>query len=681
MAATPEKLVEKKDSRPSSELQAPIAGRYRIEADRPLPHLDTAGAKAFAVSDVRDTDSRLYVLVHEPGIPHRHDAAEILLKSPAANTLNPLFQEIVVPFSGHPERLVTVMEAPGGPSLADTRARLPINGHRLRKTVVPGLLKALSALHERQICHRAIRPDNIFFTNDSLDEVVLGNCIGGPPGADQPAHYETIERALADRFGRGAGGADCDMYALGVTLLAAHLGIEPARGRDAEKLYAARIAQGSFWAFSSGVEIPGIVGSLLRGLLNDDSDERWTRSEIDAWLESAAPNRRSVNTLWTFARPVSFRRETYSDRRQLVRDLSEHPLEAASFLRGLDIDNWMSNMITTELFSERQERLLAVEPSQDLSSSRHGDHAMVARVCAHLDPRGPVRFRSLSVAIDGIGPTLAEAFALRDERRQEHLADLFSDNVLPTILEIVADRNPLVQKVVYGLTEASRIVRRRSLGSGLERALYDLNRSLPCLSDQFRDRWLTNPGHLLSALDARASQASEISGLLDRHVLAFFSSRVEQTQRYVDRMVAARSDRVRLVTAVTDLLAFLQSTLRVKKLANLSELLVKNIRPILKDMHGKTQREAALSKLDGLAKKGDLQLLAESLNLGRLMQRDAQGFSEARHRIGQLALERDRLTRAVHPGQPAIKRPGYRLAAVIGWLTLMITATVVFVSG
>jgi len=680
MAASPDTL-ETQETLTPGDAQGLIAGRYRIEPERPLPHLDTAGAKAFAVSDTRDSDSRLFVLVHEQGIPHRQDAAEILLKSPATNTLNPLYQEVIVPFSGHPERLVTVMEAPGGPSLAEVFARLPINGHRLRKTVVPGLLKALSALHERQICHRAIRPDNIYFASDSLDDVVLGDCIGGPPGADQPAHYEPIERSLADPFGRGAGDPECDMYALGVTMLAAHLGVEPARGRHAEKLYAARIAQGSFWAFSSGVEIPGIVGSLLRGLLNDDSDERWTKAEIYAWLESAAPNRRSVNTLWTFARPVSFRRESYSDRRMLARDLSKHPLEAASFLRGLDIDNWMSNMITTELFSERQERLLAVEPSQDLSSSRHGDHAMVARVCSHFDPRGPIRFRGLSLSIDGIGPAIAEAFAMRDERRQENFADLFADNVLPTILEVIADRNPLVQKVVYGLTEASRNVRMRSLGLGLERALYDLNRSLPCLSEQFRNRWLTDPSELLIALDARAAQASEISSLLDRHVLAFLSSRVDQTQRYVDRMAAARSDRVRLITAVIDLLAFLQSTLRVAKLPNLTNLLVKNIRPILKDMHGKTGREASLGKLDTLAKRGDLQLVAESLNLGRLIQRDAQGYAEARRRIRQLALERDRLTRAVHPSQPSAKGPGYRLAAAAGWLALMITLVVIFVTG
>lgn len=680
MAASPDTL-DSQESPSRGEAQGLVAGRYRVDPNRPLPHLDTAGGKAFAVSDMRDSDSRLYVLVHEPGVPYRQDAAEILLKSPATNTLNPLYQEIIVPFSGHSERLVTVMEAPGGPSLAEVFARLPINGHRLRKTVVPGLLKALSALHERQICHRAIRPSNIFFSSDSLDEVVLGDCVGAPPGADQPSHYEPIERALADPFGRGAGDPECDMYALGVAMLASHLGIEPSRGRDADKLYAARIAQGSFWAFSSGVEIPGIVGSLLRGLLNDDPDERWTKSEIQAWLDSAAPNRRSVNTLWTFARPVSFRRESYSDRRLLTRDLSRHPLEAASFLRGLDIDNWMSNMITTELFSERQERLLAVEPSQDLSSSRHGDHAMVSRVCAHFDPRGPIRFRSLSVAIDGIGPAIADAFVARDERRQEHFVELFSDTVLPTILEIVADRNPLVQKVIYGLTEAGRIMRMRSLGLGLERVLYDLNRSLPCLSEQFRDRWLTDPAELLAALDARAPQASEISSLLDRHVLAFFSSRVDQTQRYVDRMVAARSDRVRLVTAISDLLAFLQSTLKVKKLPNLSDLLVKNIRPVLKDMRGKTQRAASLGKLESLARKGDLQLLAESLNLGRLMQRDTQGFAQARHRIRQIAMERDRLTRAVHPGQPSIKRPGYRLAAAAGWLILMITLTVLFVTG
>jgi len=680
MAASPIRR-EDEAAGPGPVSPATIAGRYRIERERPLPVFDTAGAMAYAVSDLRDSDTGLYALVHDPGIPCRQDLIDILLQSPATNTLNPVAQEVLVPWDGHPERLVTVMELPQGPSLADARAGLPINGHRLRKHVVPALLKALSALHERQICHRAIRPGNVYFTNNALEEVVLGDCISAPPGADQPSACEPLERAPADRFARGSGEAEDEMFALGATLLACHIGLDLAGEQDEDRLQATRVARGSFWALSRGTEIPGIVGSLLRGLLNDDPQERWTKSEVSAWLDSAAPSRRSVNTLWTFARPVTFRRESYSDRRLLARDMARHPLEAARFVRNLDIANWMSNMITTELFSERQERLLAVQPYQDLSNSRYGDHAMVARVCAHIDPRGPVRFRRLSVCLDGIGPALAEAYRAGDEKQLDEFRELFSESVLPAVLEITGDRNRIVQRVIYPLSEASKLVRMQGSSAGLTRALYDLNPGLPCLSEQVRTQWIDRPDRLLQALDYRATQATELSSLLDAHVLAFFSSRVQQAHRYVDRLEASRSDRVRLMSAAVDFFAFLQSSLSVSKLPNLAEQLANGLRPLVKDMQSKTRRELTLRTLDRLSGKGDVTLLADNLKLARLIQQDRQGFEQAREQLRQLSRRRAALARPVRTSDPVARGPGLRLAAGIGWLVLAGTATAIILGG
>jgi len=658
-----------------------IAGRYRVDLENPLPHLDTAGGKAYAVTDQRDSAARLYAIVQDPGMPQRKEAVESLLATPATNILNPLAQETLIPGRGQPERLITLFEAPGGPSLADPKAGLPVNGHRLRKHLVPGLLKALRALHDRRICHRAIHPGNVFFTNETLDEIVLGDCVSAPPGADQPAYCEPLERAAAEPHGRGEGEQESDLFAVGATLLTAHLGSMPGGGRNAEKLHAARVAQGSFWALSGGAEIPGIVGSLMRGLLNDDPGERWTLSEIAAWLESAMPSRRSVNTLWTFARPVTFRRETYSDRRLLARDLAQHPLEAAAFLRSLDFSSWVPNMITTELFSERLERLLAVQPEADLSSSRHGDHAMVARVCAHFDPQGPVRFRSLLVCIDGIGPALAQAYRAGDETRQAQFEDLFAGNVLPSILEIVAERNPTVQRMIYALSEAGKQVRKKTPGSGLTRALYDLNESLPCLSEQFRDRWIETPEGLLQALDARAGGASELSSLLDAHVLAFFASRVEGAQRYVEQLGTGGSDRVRRMATVIDLLAFLQSKLKAGKLTNLCEQLAKALRGLVKELHSKTRREAALETLEQLGRKGDIRQLANALDFAHLIERDSREFTAARRQLADIAHKRRQLSRPVKPDDPTARVAGYRLSAALGGLVLLGTAAFMALMG
>ncbi|RMD90622.1 MAG: protein kinase family protein, partial [Alphaproteobacteria bacterium] len=635
-----------------------LAGRYLLDLATPLPHLDTAGGKAFRVRDERDGSLNLYAIVHHPGVPHRRDVLLSLMKSPVSNILNPILQEIIRPQAGGPEQLVTLIEAPAGPSLAEAAARTPVNGHRVRRILVPALVKALTALHARKLTHRALRPENIFFTSDACDEIVLGDCFTSPPGADQPAHFEILERTTAEPFGRGPADEDSDIFAAGASILAAYLGRLPGAERDPEKLHHARVAQGSFWALSAGVEIPGIIGTLLRGMLNDDPDERWTLKEVGAWVDSALPSRRSVTTLWTFARPVTFRRTSYSDRRILAHDFARYPLEAAPFLRGLEFAKWIQQLVTSELFNERLEKLIDVRPEVDLSSSRQGDYALVARVVSHLDPRGPVRFRMLSVCFDGVGPALAEAFREGDEKRLEAFTKLFESGVLPAILDIVAERNPAISRVADELTTAVAMVRAGTMGTGLRRVLYDLNPTLPCLSPQLAGRWIPTPEALLDHIEDHAGREGGQQNLLDPHMLAFFSSRVAQAQRYVDRIGQRKADATRTMSAIVELFAFLQGVLRAGRLPNLCRYLTKGMRPIAAGIRSRTRREATLRRLDQLARSGDIRRLAESVDLSRILQRDAREFANARLQIADLERRRRALRRPVQPDDPPARVAG-----------------------
>ena len=658
-----------------------LAGRYILDLNTPLPHFDTAGGRAFRVIDQRDAGAGLYAVVHHRGVPHRRDVLLSLMQSPVANMLNPILQEIIRPAAGKPEHLVTLIEAPAGPSLAEAAARTPVNGHRIRRVLVPAIVKALTALHARKLTHRALRPENIFFTNESCDEIVLGDCFTAPPAMDQPAWFEPLERATADPFGRGVADESADIFAAGVSLLSAYLGRLPGSEREPDKLLMARVAQGSFWALSAGVEIPGIIGSLLRGMLNDDPDERWVLKEIGAWVDSALPSRRSVTTLWTFARPVTFRRTSYSDRRILAQDFAKYPLEAAPFLRGLEFAKWIQHLVTSELFSERLERLLDVRPEVDLSSSRHGDYSLVARVVAHLDPWGPIRFRALSICFDGVGPAVARIFEEGDEKRLDALTHLFDSNVLPAILDIVADRNPSVSRVVQELTSAVAIVRAGTMGTGLMRVLYDLNPTLACLSPQLGDRWIPTPEALLDHIEEMAGKAGASQNLLDPHMLAFFSSRVAQAQRHIDRIGARTSDPTRAMSAIVDLFAFLQSVLRAGKLPNLCRHLTKGMRPLAKRIRSRTRREATLRRLDQLARSGDIRRLSESVDLAKILQQDAREFAAARLRIAELEQQRRALLRPVQPSDPSAMAAGYRLAAAIGWLVMLGTITALTLTG
>lgn len=656
-----------------------LAERYRLLPDRRLPQFDTSGGIAVAVGGPGNEAAQAYAILHHPGVPHRRDVVLTLLQAPLAGQINPLHQQIVRPAPDQPERLVTVIEMPGGPSLAEVAARQRVNGQVLRRSVIPGMVQSLAGLAARGLCHRALRPENIFFTGDDLEEIVTGDCFTAPPGADQPAWFESLERSTATPFGRGPGDSGCDIFAAGASLLMAHAGRDLVAGRDPERLLAGRIAQGSFWALSAGFEIPGIIGLLLRGMLNDDLDERWSLQDVVNWLESMAVNRRSVTTMWTFSRPVTFRRQSYADRRLLAREFGQQPVDAATFLRNQNFPQWIQSLVTSEFFSERLERLLDVRPDADLSSSRHGDHALVARVCAILDPLGPIRFRGLDVMLDGIGPAMAHAVATRDEKRIDAFRHLFDRGVLPAIMEIIGERNPVLAEHAHELTDTARLVTANE--AGLLRATHDLNPSLPCLGDGVPGRWIASAEALLHEFEIRAGVDGEIRHLLDPYCLAFFASRVQGSRRHIEAIANAGTDRIRLMAAVVGLYAALQASLGSGALPRLCRHLAHGLKPAIEGLRSSSLRQQALERLDALARAGDLRRLSEELDPARLIALDRRDFMAARARSGELDRQRRRLLRPVQPGDDHARIAGYRFAAACGWLVMLATMAWLFATG
>ncbi|GEQ99447.1 hypothetical protein JCM17845_00710 [Iodidimonas gelatinilytica] len=667
-----------KGSKSSQKSAAPglMNGRYRIELAKPLVHLSSPCADAYDVTDLKEGPAELYALVHHQGSTHRGDVLAELIEAPVISMLNPVRSSVIRVKAGGPRHLVSLVQAPKGPSLAEIAAQHPISGHKLRKLIVPGIVQALAGLHSRGIVHRSIRPETIFFKSPALDGVVLGECFSCPPAAGQPAHFEPLERALAMPFGRGEATPEADMFALGATLLACHLGVNKKPAKDPNALHAARMAQGSFWAHSAGTEVPGVTGTLLRGLLNDDEGERWTLKELNLWLESSVPNRRSVNVLWTFARPVIFRQATFSDRRMLAHEFSQHPLDAAHFLRQVDFPSWVQNMITTELFSERLERLINVKKDGDLSSERHGDHALVARVTAHLDPLGPLRYNGISTTIDGLGPAMVDIFNKDDDMEQDILLHLFDSNVLPAILDIIIDRNPVVSKQHQLHSHTVQLMRRTKGRMALICALYDLNPTLQCLSPALKDLWITSPQQLLKALDRIVDKSSELSPLLDDHVLAMFCSRVEGAEPLVEALIKHRKSPVRLMTAVTKLLAFLQQRLDSGPLKNLSGHLVKSLKALLGDVKSRSRKRTIMARLDELGDLGSLPDIARAIDLEYLKYLDHQEFLEAQRKVSVLEQMIRKMRRPVHPSEPNARLAGFRAASAMGWLVLMVTMIV-----
>ena len=216
-----------------------LAERFDIHFDSPLPQFDSLQARAFLATDEREGISSCFALICQFGVPHRPKPLTQLIAKEGPSMLKLLTGGSVnAPSQGGP-RFALAFEQPQGGRVSEATLA---NGQPLPETLVissllPDLVAALQYYEERDVVHRAVRPDNLFFVDSGRREILLGECITSPPGSDQPAAYEPIERTLAVPTGRGQGTTASDCFALGMTLIAMLTGRDSTAGRSDEELF------------------------------------------------------------------------------------------------------------------------------------------------------------------------------------------------------------------------------------------------------------------------------------------------------------------------------------------------------------------------------------------------------------------------------------------------------------
>ena len=183
---------------------------------------------------------------------------------------------------GGGQKVALVYDRPPGPSLSESLAKgKSFSDSEIKKNFLPAMIEVLRAFSLKNLTHGAIRPENIFQRIDN--SIVLGDCLSSAPSYYQPAAYLTIERGLALPGGRGVGTAADDIYALGVTLITLAIGELPARISD-EQMITRKMEQGSFAYLSGRAKLSTSISNLLRGMLNDNAEERWSVDDIGNWL-------------------------------------------------------------------------------------------------------------------------------------------------------------------------------------------------------------------------------------------------------------------------------------------------------------------------------------------------------------------------------------------------------------
>jgi hypothetical protein len=626
--------------------------RFDILNDVPLNELRSSGAGAFAVEDQRSPGASFFALIADPTLPPRAQAMTALRVVKHAALLTPIdFGPVDWAPAGR-RCLALICERPAGGRLVGTneQAVAPWSDEDVVNRLIQPLFPGLKALATENVVHRAIRPNNILFRDTARRQAVLGDCFTAPAGFDQPLAYETIENAMAMPGGRGVGTAADDLYALGATILYLLLGHAPGGTMTDEQLIDEKIRRGSYAALSGDLRgTSSALLELLRGLLFDDPDERWTLREIDMWLQGRRMTPKSPTNVPRASRPLELGKEQVFTARAAARVLARQGDQAVHLIRGHALEVWLQRTLghkpTTDAFA------LAMADVDDMAGAAGvHDARLVARVAMALDPAAPIRYRDVALMPEGLGCVMA--LAVTRQRDMRPLTEILIGRLPQFWIRCQPDQKPdyPIQSIEYD--RLRRLLDDHRPGFGLERLIYDANPMLHCLSPVVERAYVDQVADLLPALERAVLDDKIESLVVDRHVAAFVANRSRNLEDQVLTALGEPDVATRLLGQIY-LLAFLQAQSGPPSLPGLTQLLGKQAKPVIDRYRSRPTRARLDSQLASVLADGSLVRLVHFLDSLEERQSDAQRFTLARRQFGRAAagleaieVEREKLPEA-----------------------------------
>ena len=614
---------------------AALAGHFDIQIDQPLAELWTPHAGAYAVIDREMPSASLFALVCDPQMPPRIEVLEALRGMRLEAMLVPLVWGIVDWPLAARRCFAIVYDRPNGGALAAAAERtvVPIAEDELVHSVLPSLVASLGQFFAAGATHRAIRANNIYYRDTARRFATFGDCCSTPPGVSQPLLYETIENGLASPWGRGDGTASDDLYALGAAIVLLLLGRNPVAELTDERLLAEKINRGSYAAIVGSERLSPTMIEPVRGLLTDDTKERWSIQDLELWLHGRRLSPKQPTLPRRATRAFEFNGESYFTARALAHAFTRKPAAAAQTLKAPEFEAWLQR----SLADPDRSKLVAsaLSESHDAGATGH-EERLASRVAIALDPAAPIRYKGLAAGIDGFGPALAGAF--RGHGSVAAIAEAIVGRLPVFWFSAQVGLRPEQVPILKTFERMRFHLEDRRPGFGPERVVYEINPSLHCLSPLIEAQYVLDPADLLRAIEATLEQRPAEELQIDRHLAGFVGARFKLAAvEWFDEIGSA--DPGARALGVLKLLAKLQSSSGPRTVRQIAVRLARQLPPTLERFRNRARRRQLLEELPRLAEKGSLVDLLAFADGPAERQRDSTGFGVAAREYAQIERE------------------------------------------
>lgn len=603
---------------------------------RERPDIASPGTKAYEAKDRRLTTEQFALLCGRSGIP-RVTMIGSYKNLRNTNIVKLLDAGIIDWAPEKRQRFALIFEKPLGKKILETPESHPaaIPEEKLVPSVIRPVLSLLSDMKNVDLVHGSINIGNAYMTGAAGSEtIVVGECLSSSPFMWQSPMYESITRSMAKPSGRGTGSIKDDLYALGVCVSMLARGENLLLGKTPEQIIAEKLESGSYGAIVGRDRVPGGVAEFLRGVLNDDENQRWDIDDANRWLEgrrlTPKPPPRGASKA---ARPLVFKEKQHWDLRSAAYAFSQDIPAAAVAVGQTDFEQWVRRSFDDKSLLARIEKVWEREKSSP-------PERIVSFICMAMDPFAPARYKNMSLFPSGLGTALAEAIT-----RNENIpiyGELLVQQILNNWVSQIFEELPDAAGVLAMLEKCRNALSQKMPGYGLERVLYLLNNEVSCLSPMLKDFFVLMPGSLLLALEEISKRPDRPETMLDRHMIAFISVRepkmIDPHMGYVNS-----SDLGTRIIGILRTLAYIQRRFSIGPVPGVGNWLISMTPPVIDMLNDRDLRNEMTRRVNRLTDTGNLVALLELMDNSITIQNDAYYYALARQEYGSLVQEKEEI--------------------------------------
>lgn len=651
-----------------------LKGRFNINLGAALPTYDVAPAIAYKAEFVSDKNRPLMALICDPQLPLRADKIFALRTLETRMLLKPHDWGVSDWPIENRRCPIVIVDRPLGsrimPSL-DVRMR-PMNEDLVARLLIRPAADFLELIANQNLTHRAIRPDNVFYSDAEQTRMVLGDCISSPPAIAQPTVFETIESGMALPAGRGDGSSTNDLYSLGVTILSLLIGHVPMAEMTDEQVIEEKLTHGSYNALVGRERLSLTMMEVLRGLLNDDPKERWAVSDLMFWSYGRRQNPKPAAIPRKANRPFVFDGREYQTTRDLSNAFVNNWDAAVTPIKDGSLNVWLRRGFSDEELIESVN-----EAMTDPLGIERTDDWLVSRVCIALDPNAPLRYRELKATVEGLGMLIGHY--LDDEDMRDLFSKVLREQLHGFWLRNQRRLTEAQEKFVLEYDRSRTNTDRIGLGLGIERVAYDLNPNLPCRSPILANDYVVETNGLLPALEHMAVSGVEFTSLVDRNIAAFLASKmarqVQADLRDLDNKV---DPHVSLIASVK-ILSTVQDRVSKTEFVDLAGAVSTMLEPSVKRFHSRTVRKRVRNGLKKATRSGRLARLVEAIDDPRDVAADAGAFQQATAAYARTVMEDQRLEYEKTHREYFAREMGAQMSATVSGVITCIASVLIFV--